>query len=90
MGLLWQFPYAFEHGKGEATYVLFVGQVIKGVCITSEDDGEDIRGSPLLRLVNQVLGSIAWPRTFGNERCRWSRMLIWGRMGCPDAAQSAR
>ena len=25
VGLLWQFPYAFEHGKGEATYVLFVG-----------------------------------------------------------------
>ena len=25
VGLLWQFPYAFEHGKGEATYVLFAG-----------------------------------------------------------------
>ena len=52
--------------------------------------GEDIRGSPLLRLVNQVWGSIAWPRTFGSERCKWWQILIWGRTGCPDAAQSAR
>ena len=90
MGLLWEFPYFVEHGEGEASEVLFTGQVVEGVCVASEDDGEDMRGSSLCRLVNQVLGSIAWPRMFGRERCRWRWILIWGGMGWSEAAQSAR
>ena len=90
MGLLWEFPYFVEHGEGEASEVLFAVQVIEGVGVAAEDDGEDMRGSPLSKLVNQVLGSIAWPRMVGRERCRWRWMLIWGGMGWPEAAQSAR
>ena len=39
MGLLGEFPYAVEHGEGEAAYTLFVCQVVEVVCIPAEYDG---------------------------------------------------
>ena len=39
VGLLLEFPYAFEDVQGEASNVLFASQVAEGVCVSSEDDG---------------------------------------------------
>jgi hypothetical protein len=37
--LFGEFPYAFEHGEGEASDELFAGQIVEGVCIPAEYDG---------------------------------------------------
>ena len=48
MGLLWEFPYFIKHGEGEATEVLFAGQVVEGVCVASEDDGGGHAWEPIV------------------------------------------
>ena len=39
VGLFGEFSYAFEHGEGESSDALFVGQVVEGFCIPAEYDG---------------------------------------------------
>ena len=39
VGLFREFPYVLVHGEGEAAKALFVGQVVEGICIFTEDDG---------------------------------------------------
>ena len=39
----------FEHGEGEATEVLFAGQVVEGVCVASEDDGGGHSWKPIVK-----------------------------------------
>ena len=48
VGLFREFPCVFEHGEGEASEALFVGQVVEGVCIASEDDGGGHAWEPIL------------------------------------------
>ena len=48
MGLPWEFPYFVKHGEGEATEVLFAGQVVESVCVALEDDGGGHAWEPIV------------------------------------------
>jgi len=57
IGLLFEFPYAVEHGQGEAANLLLTVQVVERVSVSAEDDGGghawesvDVTGEPCVRV----------------------------------------